>query len=78
MRYAKRYRSNDLIISEIKWTKTDIENMLKENECNCSVEVVNELLADFDICFLKNSVFSLCGNYCSFEYNEKILITVFC
>lgn len=42
-------KEQDEVFSTIQWTKTDIENLLKENDCDCSEQSVDEFVANFDI-----------------------------
>lgn len=49
----EEYELVDKAFSVIKWTKTDVKNLLKENDRDCSEEAVNKFLADFDIQFFE-------------------------
>ena len=51
----EEYELVDKAFSVIKWARTDVKNLLKENERDCSEEAVNKFLADFDIkIYIKN------------------------
>lgn len=42
-------RGHDEVFSTIQWTITDIENLLEENGCDYSGQVVDQFIVNLDV-----------------------------